>query len=214
MIQDGLPDKGVAEGLRQRDPQALEAIIARFSREIFYFMRMILANVGNVQDVEECVSDLFVSIWQEYEAFDPARGSFRTWLTMRAKYLALDRRRQLLRRQGSTITLSTLENDGDANDTAMDGMSKIDRQRAQEYWTESSLDLLIERREQETYLRQALLQLSELDRQLIYMRYFRLASTDDMAAQTGLSKHAIDTRIWRARKHLKEMLREPIHGRI
>src|SRR4051794_32824569 len=102
MIQDDWSDAAIAAGLRRQDPTALEAIVVRYSREIFYFIRMVLSNVGSLQDVEECVNDLFVSVWQESNAFDATRGSFRTWLTMRAKYLALDRRRHLLRRQVAT----------------------------------------------------------------------------------------------------------------
>ena len=214
MVHDGSSDQTIAAGLRHRDPNTLEDVIARFSREIFYFMRMILNNVGTMQDVEECVSDLFVSIWQEHDAFDAARGSFRTWLTMRAKYLALDRRRQLLRRQVMTVTMSVFDTEMDAPEGVGEGMDRAERQRAQERWADESLDTLLERREEQARLRDALIRLPDLDRQLVYLRYFRLASTEDIAAQTGLSKHAVDTRLWRARKQLKETLREPTHGEI
>lgn len=212
MGQDSLTDAAVAEGLRRRDHASLEAIINRYSREIFYLIRLFLGSVGTTQDVEECVSDLFVSVWQDYEAFDASRGSFRTWLSMRAKYLALDRRRQLLRKHTATVTVSALEAELEPNDRPGDSISRLDRQRLQDSWTEDSLESLIERREQHELLRDALIKLPDLDRQLVYMRYFKLVSTDEMAAQTGLSKHAIDTRIWRARKQLKEALRVAARG--
>ncbi|HKD76497.1 MAG TPA: sigma-70 family RNA polymerase sigma factor, partial [Ktedonobacterales bacterium] len=174
----------------------------------------ILNNAGTSQDVEECVSDLFVSVWHEYDAFDPKRGSLRTWLTMRAKYLALDRRRYLLRKQAATIALSAFDLDSEATDGVIDGAERIERQRAQEYWTADSLESMLERHEDHARLHEALARLSETDRHLVYMRYFQLASTEEMATQTGLSRHAIDTRIWRARKQLKEALWEPIHGRV
>ncbi len=214
MNHDGWPDDAIAAGLRRRDTRVLEAIIARFSREIFYFMRMILNNVGSVQDVEECVYDLFFSVWQESDAFDPTRASFRTWLTMRAKYLALDRRRQLVRRQGISVTFSTFDADQETNDTATSLAERAGRQQAQEAWAEDTLGAMLERREEQARLRDALARLPDTDRHLIYLRYFRLATTDDIAAQTGLSRHAIDTRLWRARARLKEALQEPIHGRI
>ena len=34
-----------------------------------------------------------------------------------------------------------------------------------------------------------------LDRFLIYQRYFRFASTEELAAKTGLTRHAVDTRL-------------------
>lgn len=214
MSQDEWSDAAVADGLRQREPAVLETVIARFSREIFYFIRMILNNVGSVQDVEECVSDLFVSVWQEFDAFDPTRGSFRTWLTMRAKYLALDRRRQLLRRQVNTVELSSFDLEHDGSDSPLERAEWADRLRAQEHWMGESLDVLLEKREEHARLHAALTHLPDLDRQLVYYRYFGLRSTEDIAALTGLSKHAVDTRLWRVRKQLKDTLREPSHGRI
>lgn len=213
-MHDNWSDDVIAAGLRQRDTHTLEAIIARYSREMFYFMRMILSNVGTVQDVEESVSDLFVSVWQDADAFNVQRGAFRTWLTMRAKYLALDRRRQLLRRQATTVVMSSLESERETADGAPTGTEHAERLRAQTTWVSDSLDTLLERREEQDRLRVALGGLSETDRLLVYLRYFRLASTEEMAARTGLSKHAIDTRLWRTRKFLKEALREPQHGRI
>src|SRR5215467_2787441 len=103
MVRQNWSDDDLAQGLQQRDPEALETLISRYSRELFYFIRLVLDGVGVVQDAEECVNDLFVAVWQEIESFDPVRGTLRTWLTMRAKYIALDRRRQLCRRQAHNL---------------------------------------------------------------------------------------------------------------
>src|SRR6266516_2447384 len=99
MIRQHWSDEDIAERLHRRDPEALETLIFRYSRELFYFIRLVLDGVGVTQDAEECVNDLFVAVWQEIDTFDSARCTLRTWLTMRAKYIALDRRRQLCRRQ-------------------------------------------------------------------------------------------------------------------
>src|SRR5215831_965957 len=99
MVRLNWSDEDLAQRLQQRDSEALETLISRYSREVFYFIRLVLDGVGVAQDAEECVNDLFVAVWQEIETFDPGRGTMRTWLTMRAKYIALDRRRQLVRRQ-------------------------------------------------------------------------------------------------------------------
>src|SRR2546421_1037386 len=99
MLRQDWSDDDLAQRLHERDPEALETLISRYSREVFYFIRLVLDGVGVAQDAEECVNDLFVAVWQEIDSFDPGRGTPRTWLTMRAKYIALDRRRQLCRRQ-------------------------------------------------------------------------------------------------------------------
>src|SRR5712691_13320867 len=103
MVRQEWSDDDLVQRLHERDPEALETLISRYSREIFYFIRLVLDGVGVVQDAEECVNDLFVAVWQEINSFDSERGTLRTWLTMRAKYIALDRRRQLCRRQAHIV---------------------------------------------------------------------------------------------------------------
>jgi RNA polymerase sigma factor (sigma-70 family) len=200
-VQNGWADDALLRGLRARNPRALEALIARYSREVAYFVRMVLDGVGTAQDAEECVNDLFITAWEDIEAFDPTRGALRTWLTMRAKYVALDRRRQIQRRQSLAAMVSSdghlLVKDRDGR-PEMVGLSNLP--------SEESLEGLLERREQQEQLRRVMEHLPELDRLLVYLRYFRLASTEEIAARTGLTRRAIDTRLWRARKTLREAL--------
>jgi RNA polymerase sigma-70 factor (ECF subfamily) len=200
-VQEHWPDDTLWQGLATRDARALEALIMRYSREVAYFVRMVLEGVGTAQDAEECVSDLFIAAWEEIDTFDPARGTLRTWLTMRAKYLALDRRRQLQRRSAHAISL----------DRPADGHGNAEAHAAgevpQHYLADAeSLEGLLLRREQQQQLRAALDELPELDRLLVYMRYFRLSTTEEIAARTGLTRRAIDTRLWRTRKALRDML--------
>src|SRR5579859_2162603 len=217
MVRQEWSDDDLAQGLRERDQEALETLISRYSREVFYFIRGVLDGIGAKQDTEECVNDLFVAIWQEINSFDTARGTLRTWLTMRAKYIALDRRRQLCRRQ--THNLQPADENRQWN--ASDGMSsgRISGWGGHEYENratlpphpDSSMESLLEQSERREELRLALATLPELDRYLIYQRYFKFASTEELAAKTHLTRHAVDTRLWRARKSLREALKEHAH---
>jgi len=212
MVQEGwLDEHRLIQGLRARNPRTLESLIAQYSHELFYFIRLVLEGVGSVQDAEECVNDLFVTVWQEFESFDPTRGSLRTWLTMRAKYIALDQRRKLIRRNPSGgLVMSQLAEQNASQDLA--GVEDLGRERASmSQRTDTSLDILLEERERREEVRRALERLPDLDRLLVYLRYFQLASFDEIALRTGLSKHAVDTRLWRVRKSLREALREPAH---
>ena len=108
-MHDELPDDALHRGLLARDTRALEALIRRYSREMSYFIRLVLDNAGTLQDAEECTNDLFVTVWQDIESYDAGRGSLRTWLTMRAKYIALDRRRQISAAPGGRHHLAGLQ---------------------------------------------------------------------------------------------------------
>src|SRR5579863_7702371 len=121
MVRQDWSDDDLAQRLLQHDPEALETLITRYSRELFYFIRLVLDGVGIAQDAEECVNDLFVAVWQEIDTFDPGRGTLRTWLTMRAKYIALDRRRQLCRRQIHTLQVADETRQWNASDCSWGG---------------------------------------------------------------------------------------------
>lgn len=217
MVRQSWSDEDLAQKLQQRDPEALETLISRYSREVFYFIRLVLDGVGVAQDAEECVNDLFVAVWQEIDTFDPERGTLRTWLTMRAKYIALDRRRQLFRRQIHNLQSadenrqwSTFESSG-SRMAAQRGGYEREARAALPPHPEASMEHLLEQSERREELRLALATLPELDRYLIYQRYFKYASTEELAAKTGLTRHAVDTRLWRARKSLRDALEEYVH---
>jgi RNA polymerase sigma-70 factor (ECF subfamily) len=217
MVRQSWSDEDLARRLQAHDLDAFETLIARYSREIFYFIRLVLDGVGVVQDAEECVNDLFITVWQEIDSFDSERGTLRTWLTMRAKYIALDRRRQLCRRQSLHIQSADEYRQWSASDTHgngrnVSGMGASDENRVTlPPHPEASMESLLEQSERREELRLALATLPELDRYLIYQRYYKFASTEELAAKTGLTRHAVDTRLWRARKSLREALREHAH---
>jgi RNA polymerase sigma-70 factor (ECF subfamily) len=213
-VQDCWDEVALYQGLVAQDARALEALIARYARELTYFIRIVLAGIGTAQDAEECVNDLFVAAWTEIEEFDPQRGNLNAWLSMRAKYLALDRRRQIQRRLGVPAGAAATES---AGGQAWPAYRTTTWPPAREQEAGETLDGLLERRERQDELRQVLEELPELDRLLVYLRYFRLAGTDEIAARTGLTRRAIDTRLWRTRKNLRdalEALEERTHGQV
>lgn len=220
MVRHDWSDDDLARRLLERDPEALETLISRYSREVFYFIRLVLDGIGVAQDAEECVNDLFVAVWQEIDTFDVDRGTLRTWLTMRAKYIALDRRRQLCRRQAHNIQSADESRQWNTSDGSGSHRSSgygYDESRVTlPPHPEASMENLLEQSERREELRLALATLPELDRYLIYQRYFKFATTEELAAKTGLTRHAVDTRLWRARKSLREALKEHMyeHERI
>jgi len=215
MVRYEWSDDDLALKLGERNPEALETLISRYSREVYYFIRLVLDGVGVAQDAEECLNDLFVAVWQEIESFDVKRGTLRTWLTMRAKYIALDRRRQLCRRQTHNLQSADENQHWSSSDSGGRKGSgwgyENDGRVALPPHPEASMENLLEQSERREELRLALATLPELERYLIYQRYFKFASTEELATQTGLTRHAVDTRLWRARKSLREALKEYAH---
>ena len=199
-------DEALYKGLVAREARALEALIRRYSREMSYFIRIVLEGVGTLQDAEECANDLFIAAWREIDSYDPARASLRTWLTMRAKYIALDKRRQVQRRHAGVISLDgeRKKSSGESNGSEVPAL----------YLSDNSMEGLVEQQERREELDRALNELNALDRRLVLMRYFQLTPTEQICAETGLTRQAIDTRLWRARKVLRDTLGGHSHERV
>lgn len=199
-------DEALYKGLVAREARALEALIRRYSREMSYFIRIVLEGVGTLQDAEECANDLFIAAWREIDSYDSARASLRTWLTMRAKYIALDKRRQVQRRHAGVISLDgeRKKSSGESNGSEVPAL----------YLSDNSMEGLVEQQERREELDRALNELNALDRRLVLMRYFQLTPTEQICAETGLTRQAIDTRLWRARKVLRDTLGGYSHERV
>jgi RNA polymerase sigma factor (sigma-70 family) len=206
-VHEEWTDETLYKGLVARDSRALEALIRRYSREMSYFIRIVLEGVGTLQDAEECANDLFVAAWQEVDSYDPARASLRTWLTMRAKYIALDKRRQVQRRHAGVLSLDSSERAKSSGESNSQDIPAI-------FLSDNSMEGLVEQRERREELEQALNALNSLDRRLVLMRYFQFTPTEQICAETGLTRQAIDTRLWRARKVLREALGGHSHERV
>ena len=53
MVQLNWSDEDLAQRLQQHDSEALETLISRYSREVYYFIRLVLDGIGVAQDAED-----------------------------------------------------------------------------------------------------------------------------------------------------------------
>jgi RNA polymerase sigma-70 factor (ECF subfamily) len=81
--------------LSEGDQDAFSYLIDTYSKLLWVVAGGILGRIATTQDIEECVSDVFVHIWQNPQGFDPKKGSLKTFLAVVAKSKALDMYRKL-----------------------------------------------------------------------------------------------------------------------
>ena len=93
-----MDDEKLARQLAQGASRSLEEVIKAYGRLLWGIASGILCGVGTREDVEEVVSDVFVELWRNPSAFDPARGTLKSFLCVKCRTRALDRLRALLRR--------------------------------------------------------------------------------------------------------------------
>src|SRR5262245_53600870 len=72
--------------------EALAALYDSHAAPMFALAQRVL---GDRRDAEDLVHDVFLEAWRRASAYDPARGSVRSWLLVRVRSRALDRRRAL-----------------------------------------------------------------------------------------------------------------------
>lgn len=88
-------DEAIIRAIQRGDEGAIAGVITRYARLMWSVAGSVLRGVGSDQDVEECVADVFVYLWQHPDKFDPRRGSLRSWLAVVARSQAVDRCRAL-----------------------------------------------------------------------------------------------------------------------
>ena len=164
--------------LRRGDESAVEKIIDHYGAYVAAVVHNQLGQLSSPEDVEELSSDVFLILWQKRGTL---RGeTLRPWLAA----VARNRARSHLR------TLGVLpEYEEQIPDLPAD-------------YTET----LVEEREQQRMLAQAISGLGEPDGEIIVRRYYYDQSVPKIAEETGLHPENVKSRLRRSREKLKKIL--------
>lgn len=176
-------DQHLVNALRCRLPSALERLMGRYGNGVYGLVSRILEGAGQEEDMEECVSDVFLAAWRRIDEYDMAKGSLRTWLLILAKYCALDARRKLLRRPGA----EPFEDRGT---------------------TGASVEETVISKAASAEMIALINALPEPDRTIFYRRYFYYESVEQISKGLKLTGKAVENRLYRLRKMFKAKLGE------
>lgn len=161
----------IIELIRARDERGAEELLRHFGALIRYVIAPILPDE---RDREDCLSDVLMRIWDGIGGYDPARGSWRAYISAAARNTALNRART----------------DRTAEDLP-DGVS-----------AQPGPEEAVIAREEIDELRRAIDALPPGDRALIYRKYYYRQSTAQMASELGLTARAVEGRLYRIKKRL------------
>jgi RNA polymerase sigma-70 factor (ECF subfamily) len=99
------------------DEGALNEIYDQFSSFVY---GLALRVIGDARAAEDVAQDVFVTVWERPDAFDPGRGSLRTWLGTLAHRRAVDYvRREEARRRRAVKDAARPETTPDVEEMAM-----------------------------------------------------------------------------------------------
>lgn len=103
-----MTDYQIIKAFKHNDTDKIHEAIAKYSPLLFYVVQNILREKGSTQDIEECVADVFIYLWQHPDYFSARKGSLKNYLCLIAKSKALDKYRKLSKLQDVHIPLTFL----------------------------------------------------------------------------------------------------------
>jgi RNA polymerase sigma factor (sigma-70 family) len=166
------------------DVAAFDALYRRYAAVSLGLAYRLTGDRGLAQDV---VHDAFLALWRAPEAFDPARGAFRTFFLSLVHHRAVDaiRREERLRaRQERAANLEPLEVEDPVESVADE-------------------DLVARRRHE---VRAALGTLPPEQRQVLEMAYFGGMTQVRIARELGIPLGTVKTRTFAALRKLRALL--------
>lgn len=179
------PDIGALIGqLKKKKEFALEQVMDIYMDPVYSLASTILRGYGQTVDIEECVQDVFIDAWNKISEYDPGRGKLKTWLLILCKYKALSYKRRLSP-QNRVFKIEDLKRESqqiEASNVEASFLAKEERQK------------IIE----------AIRSLPDLDRQIFLRVYILDESIEEVSKSLGLSRQAVDNRLWRGRKALRK----------
>jgi len=88
-------DTQTITAIKHGDESTINYIINKYSKLMWSIAGTILKNVGTTEDIEECVADVFVYLWQNPDKYDVQRGKLKSYLAIVARSRATDKYRQI-----------------------------------------------------------------------------------------------------------------------
>ena len=181
-------ERGLLARLRAREEGALGELYDRLSPWVLGVAYRIL---GDADEADEVLSDVFVQVWRRIDQHDAQRGPLTPWVLSIARNRALD---LLRRRQRWWRKVERVERAG-AVDGEDPGLAADAAEASVPGWPVHRA------------VHQALGALPEEQRQVVLLAYFEGLSHSEIAHRTGDPLGTVKTRLRLAQQKLEESLR-------
>lgn len=170
----------IIEGMKEKKQESLSEFRACYGPLIHYILTPILKDE---RDIEECFSDITVTVWNNIQFYNPQKATFTTWLTAISRNTAFNkaRKQQRINQNEEPICESTPSTCISPEETAI-------------------------KKERQKLLQKAVSTLSKESQSLFYRKYYYMQSTSQIAAELGLSERAVEGRLYRIKQTLRKQL--------
>ena len=177
-----MKERKLLKQLQRKNEKALEEIMNRYNAYVTTISKEILAGKGTNEDVEEVVSDVFISLWNTAERIDYEKyTSIKAYIGMITRNKAKDKIR--------AIKHWDLE--------LYDDVVLIDNQS----------EKIMEQKEQQRIIQKLFQQLKPIDQEIFLLYYYNYLKIEEIALQLNMNPQTIKTRLRRGRETLRNALR-------
>ena len=163
------------------DQEAFSYMIDTYNKLLWVIVGGILSNIGTSQDIEECISDVFIEVWKKPKAFNKKKGTLKNFLAVIAKSKALDRYRVLSKKKINEINEAIQSSDDDLLEYVID-------------------------KEMYAALYDAIDSLTEPNKEIIIRRYFFEEKTTCIAEKTSMPVKEVENRLYQSKQKLRNIL--------
>lgn len=170
--------------LREKPEDGVSAAMEAYGARVRGMVGRVLG-AGQREEIEECVADIFVKVWQDIGSYCPEKGSLAFWILGIARHTAIDRLRRIAGKK--TVPLPDV-------------------------WEAESLGIVpdfsdeVARRENARIIREEVHAMKQPDRNIFLLRYFYFLPVREIADRLGLTHKQVENRLRRGRDRLKKGL--------
>lgn len=167
--------------LKNKNPKALDYLVENYSNLIFKVVLSVMG-VDKREEAKECLNDVLLKVWKKINYHDESKSKFASWLIAVSKYNAIDYKRRLCK----------IENECNIDELMLADERDIEEQILHSESKEELLNVIKD--------------LGSPDKDIFIRKYFLGESLNEISEALKLSISAVNNRLFRGRKLLKERL--------
>lgn len=161
----------------------------KYFNRVFFYVKRIIGEVGSNEDIEECVSDVFLALWKENSKYNISRGSYDTYVNVKTRSIALTHRKNLIKKKIK--------------------VEEIDYNSIPEKDSLITENIAIDKFGQQRIV-QEIKKFKEPNRSYFYLRYFMNYEIKDIARMFNTTASAVENRLYRCRLNLRKILKKEV----